>query len=92
MPLPSRAGGTSVHFELTPYSLQVQDGVAVGRVQGFSEGVPRTAALGELNGFLAMPEPFTDAELVAVLKAEGILDYAGAVPEEAKGVYAKRAA
>jgi hypothetical protein len=52
--------------------------------------VPRTAALAELNGFLAMPEPFTDAELGAALKAEGILDHGAPVPEAAKGMYAKR--
>lgn len=54
--------------------------------------VPRAAALGELNCFIALPEPFTDAELVAVLRAERILDYGEALPKAATGVYAKRAA
>ena len=31
--------------------------------------VPRAAALAELNGFLALPDPFTDAELVSALRA-----------------------
>jgi hypothetical protein len=52
--------------------------------------VPRSYALTELNHFLAMPEPFTDAELMAVLRAEGIIDYNAAPPEAAKGAYAKR--
>jgi hypothetical protein len=51
--------------------------------------MPRSAALAELNSFLDLPEPFTDAELASVLRSEGILDYRAAVPEEAKGVYAK---
>lgn len=52
--------------------------------------VPRAVALAELNGFLALPEPLTDAELTATLKAEGFLDYGAPVPESAKGVYAKK--
>ena len=52
--------------------------------------VPRAAALAELNGFLALPDPFTDAELVSALRAEGFIDYGAPVPESAKGVYAKK--
>jgi hypothetical protein len=37
--------------------------------------VPRSAALAELNAFLRMPEPVTDDELKAALRANGWRDH-----------------
>jgi hypothetical protein len=51
----------------------------LGRVGGKNEPirglvVPRAAALAELNIFLKLPDPITDEELKAVLRANGWQD------------------
>lgn len=60
----------------------------VGRVSHVADQqgllVPRSYALDDLNARL--PEPVTDGELVAALKALSIIDYKAPVPALAKGL------